>query len=102
MPHEAIGEILVGVAELGLEAASGSDNKKSGMGCLIMTIILLLLVGSIYYLTTRETEQPKHGLVTKKLPNYKMVIRTKNGEDVYTINPDLYLNKKEGDSIILK
>jgi hypothetical protein len=40
--------------------------------------------------------------VTKKLPNDKMVIKTKKGEDVYAINPDLYLNKKEGDSIILK
>lgn len=58
MAHEAIGEIIVGVAELGLEAAGGSGNK--------------------------------------------MVIRTQKGEDVYTINPDLYLNKKEGDSIILK
>lgn len=102
MPHEAIGEILVGVAELGLEAASGSDNKKSGMGCLFMTIILCLIIGGVYYLATREPEPPKHGLVTKKLPNNKMVIRTQKGEDVYTINPDLYLNKKEGDSIILK
>lgn len=42
------------------------------------------------------------GLVTKKLSNNKMVIRPQKSEDVYTINPDLYLNKKEGDSIILK
>lgn len=102
MAGEIIGELIAGVAEIGIEAAGSSNNKKSGMGCLFMTIILCLIIGGVYYLATREPEPPKHGLVTKKLPNNKMVIITQKGEDVYTINPDLYLNKKEGDSIILK
>ena len=101
MPHEAIGELIVGVAEVGLEAAGSANNKKSGFGCLIMTIILVFLIWGVYYITTKEPTPPTKGLVTKKLPNNKMVIRTQEGEDVYTINSDLYLNKKEGDSIIL-
>ena len=101
MADEIIGELIVGVAEIGLEAASGSDRKKSAMGCLFMTIILCLLIGGIYYITTIELEPPIKGVVTKKLPNDKMVIKTQKGEDVYTINSDLYLNKKEGDSITI-
>lgn len=102
MPHEAIGEIIAGVAEIGIEAAGSSNNKKNGIGCLITTILLILICGGVYFIATAEPRTPTRGLVTKKLPNNKMVIRTQKGEDVYTINPDLYLNKKEGDSIILK
>jgi hypothetical protein len=41
MPHEAIGELIVGVAEVGLEAAGSASDRKSGLGCLFMTIILI-------------------------------------------------------------
>jgi hypothetical protein len=101
MPNEAIGEVIVGVAELGLEAASGATDKKSCLGCLFMTFIFILLIGGLFYVSTKETT-PTKGLVTKKLPNNKTVIITQEGENVYTINPDLYLNKQVGDSIILK
>jgi hypothetical protein len=54
MPHEAIGEILVGIAEIGVEAATSSDNKKNGCGCLIATVIILgIIVVGFYYLTTK-------------------------------------------------
>lgn len=102
MPHEAIGEILGGVLEVGFDAASSSDKKNSGIGCLVITILLALVIGGVYFMVTEKPTQPTHGLVTKKLPNDKMVIKTKKGEDVYTITHELYLNKKEGDSIILK
>jgi hypothetical protein len=101
MAGEIIGELIAGVAEVGLEAAVNGNDRKSGMGCLFMTIVLLILIGGVYYIATKEPTPPTKGLVTKKLPNNKMVIRTQEGEDVYTINSDLYLNKKEGDSIIL-
>lgn len=104
MAGEIIGELIAGVAEIGIEAAGSSNNKKSGVGCLMITILLILICVGVYFIATAERPQPTqptHGLVTKKLPNNKMVIRTQEGEDVYTINSDLYLNKKEGDSIIL-
>jgi hypothetical protein len=51
MPHEAIVEIIGGVAEMGLEAATTSKDGKSGCGCLILTIIVVgLLVAAYYYL----------------------------------------------------
>lgn len=102
MAGEIIGDLIVGVAEIGIESAVSTDNKKAGLGCLFMTIVLCLVIGGAYYLATRELEPPTKGLVTKKLPNNKMVIKTQKGEDIYNITPDLYLNKKEGDSIILK
>jgi hypothetical protein len=102
MAGEIIGDLIVGVAEIGIESAVSTDNKKAGLGCLFMTIVLCLVIGWAYYLATREPEPPTKGLVTKKLPNNKMVIKTQKGEDIYNITPDLYLNKKEGDSIILK
>lgn len=50
MPHEAIIEIVAGIAEVGVEAALESKDKKSGFGCLIITIILIgLLVAAYYY-----------------------------------------------------
>ena len=101
MPHEAIGEILGGIAEVGFEAASSSDRKNSGLGCLVITLLLLLVIGGLYIMATEKPTPPTHGLVTKKLPNDKMVVKTKKGEDVYTITHELYLNKKGGDSIIL-
>lgn len=102
MAGEIIGDLIVGVAEIGIESAVSTDNKKDSLGCLFMTIVLCLVIGGVYYLATREPEPPTKGLVTKKLPNNKMVIKTQKGEDIYNITPDLYLNKKEGDSIILK
>ena len=51
MPHEAIIEIVAGIAEMGIEAAVDSKDKKSGCGCLILTIIVVgLLVAAYYYL----------------------------------------------------
>jgi hypothetical protein len=102
MAGEIIGELIAGVAEIGIEAAGSSNNKKSGAGCLIMTILLILIFVGVYFIATSEPPPPTHGIVTKKLPDDKMVIKTKKGEDVYTITHELYLNKKEGDSIILK
>ena len=102
MAGEIIGELIAGVAEIGIEAAGSSNNKKSGMGCLVITILLALVIAGVYFMVNEKPAQPTHGLVTKKLPNDKMVIKTKKGEDVYTITHELYLNKKEGDSIILK
>jgi hypothetical protein len=101
MPHEAIGEILGGILEVGVNAATDSDRKTSGIGCLLMTVILVLIIGGVYYVTTQKPSRPIHGLVTKKLPNDKMVIKTEKGEDVFSITHELYLNKREGDSIIL-
>lgn len=101
MAGEIIGELIAGMAEIGIETAGSSNNKKSGVGCLIMVILLMLICVGVYFIATAERPQPTHGLVTKKLPDDKMVIKTKKGEDVYTITHELYLNKKEGDSIIL-
>lgn len=54
MPHEIIGELIVGVIEAGAEAASESKNSKQGCGCLIATVIILgIIVVGFYYLTTK-------------------------------------------------
>lgn len=97
MAGEIVGELIMG----GLEMATSGDNKKSGLGCFIMIIILTLIGGGIYFIAIAEPKPPTRGLITKKLPNDNMVIKTKKGEDVYTITHELYLNKKVGDSIIL-
>ena len=101
MAHEIVGELIVGGLEMAGEMATSGDNKKSGWGCFIMLIILTLIGVGIYYIATAEPKPPTRGLITKKLPDDKMVVKTKKGEDVYTITHELYLNKKEGDSIIL-
>jgi hypothetical protein len=101
MPHEAIVDIIGGVLEVGFDSAVNSNKKSSGIGCLVITILLALVIGAVYLMVDQIPTMPIHGLVTKKLPNDKMVIKTKKGEDVYTITHELYLNKKVNDSIIL-
>jgi hypothetical protein len=101
MAGEIVGELIMGGLEMAGEMATSGDNKKSGWGCFIIIIILTLIGVGIYFIATAEPTPPTRGLVTKKLPDDKMVVRTKKGEDVYTITHELYLNKKEGDSIIL-
>ena len=101
MAGEIVGELIMGGLEIAGEMATSGDNKKSGWGCFIMLIILTLISVGIYFITIEEPKPPTRGLVIKKLPNDNMVVKTKKGEDVYIITHELYLNKKEGDSIIL-
>lgn len=54
MPHEIIGEVIVAIAEVGIEAASNSKNEKNGCGCLIATVVILgIIFVGFYYLTTK-------------------------------------------------
>jgi hypothetical protein len=101
MALEIVGELIMGGLELGGEMATSGDNKKSGWGCFIIIIILTLIGVGIYFIAIEVPKPPTRGLITKKLPNDNMVIKTKKGEDVYIITHELYLNKKVGDSIIL-
>lgn len=101
MAGEIVGELIMGGLEIAGEMATSGDNKKSGWGCFIMLIILTLISVGIYFIAIEEPKPPTRGLVIKKLPNDNMVVKTKKGEDVYIITHELYLNKKEGDSIIL-
>jgi len=101
MAGEIIGELIMGGLEMAGEMATSGNSKKSGWGCFIMSIVLILICVGVYFIATAEPTPPTKGLITKKLPDDKMVVKTKKGEDVYTITHELYLNKKEGDSIIL-
>lgn len=104
MPHEIIGELIVGGVELGAEMAAGGDNNKNPLrGCLIMIILIGILSFGVYYYITNVPQRPQttKGLVTKKLTDDRVLVKTKTDEDVYTITHELYLNKKVGDSIIL-
>lgn len=54
MPHEIIGELIVAIAEVGVDAASTSKNEKRGCGYLIATVIILgIIIVGFYYLTTK-------------------------------------------------
>jgi hypothetical protein len=51
MAEEIIGELIVGIAEIGFDAASTEKNKKNGCGCLIVTVIIIgLIIFGFYYL----------------------------------------------------
>jgi len=103
MPHEAIVEVVAGLAEVGGSMIpSSNDDKKSKLGCLFFVLFGILLCVGIYFIFSPPEKTEIRGLITKKLPNDKMVIKTEDGEDIHTINHELYLNKQEGDSIILK
>lgn len=103
MPEEAIGDLVGGLAEVGVSVlGSSNNNKKTKYGCLLFALFGLILCLGIYFGFFPLEKKEIRGLITKKLPNDKMVIKTEKGEDIHTINHELYLNKQEGDSIILK
>jgi hypothetical protein len=54
MAEELIGELLVGIAEVVADAASTSKNEKHGCGCIITTVIMLVItIIGLYYLTRK-------------------------------------------------
>lgn len=102
MPHEILGA-LIGVAAEGAIIGAGSDDKKNGCGCMVLCVLFIALICGLYYYCEYVVE-PKpelKGIVTKKLPNNKVLVKTKTGEDVYTITNELYVNKIAGDSITI-
>jgi hypothetical protein len=47
-----------------------------------------------FYDMTYTNHEPLKGIINNKLPNNKVLVKTVNGEDVYVITNELYLNKK--------
>ena len=86
---EVLGEVIIGGIEMGAE--------KNPKGCLITIVLISILLGVCFYFY--EPSQEINGIITKKLPEDRVLVKTKNGEDVYTISHELYLNKKTNDSI---
>jgi hypothetical protein len=68
---------------------------------MIVIILLLIIGGWLYYDMTYTNHEPLKGIINNKLPNNKVLVKTVNGEDVYVITNELYLNKKSGDSITI-
>lgn len=98
MAAEIIGDILGAVFEVGLGAASESKRY----GCLIVLIMLALAGGLVYfYINSIENIPAVKGVITNKLTEDRVLVRTNKGSDVFTITKDLYVNKKVGDSITI-
>jgi hypothetical protein len=54
MAEEIIGELIVAIAEVGVDSFSTSKNEKHGCGCLIATIIIFgITIVGLYYLTRK-------------------------------------------------
>jgi|688.fasta_scaffold2283661_2 hypothetical protein len=54
MPEEIIGELIVAIAEVGVDSFSTHKNEKFGCGCLISILILLgITMVGLYYLTRK-------------------------------------------------
>lgn len=48
--EELIGEVIVGIVEIGAESASESSNKKDGCGCFIAVVIVAVIITIAYFL----------------------------------------------------
>jgi hypothetical protein len=80
------------------------DDLKNGCISTIMVMLCLLIITAIYFGGSpihKVSKTKIYGIITNKLPNDRVVIKTIKNEDVYTISNELYINKKIGDSIIL-
>ena len=80
------------------------DDLKNGCISTIMVMLCLLIITAIYFGGSpihKVSKTKIYGIITNKLPNNLVVIKTIKNEDVYTISNELYINKKIGDSIIL-
>jgi len=83
---------------------SAERDILSGCVSSIAVIMCLVLIAILYEagLPIHKVSKTKiFGIITNKLPNDRVVIKTIKNEDVYTISNELYINKKIGDSIIL-
>lgn len=95
MAGEIIGDVIGAILEVALGAAT--ESKK--YGCLIMLVILLLIGGLIYFVVDYKEKHPIKGIIMNKLSNDRVLLKTKNGDDVFVITRELYRNKEVGDSI---
>lgn len=101
MAGEIVGELL-GAAVEGAMLSGGDNDKKSSAGCLIFFIIIIAIgVFSLVHFGKSVDSAIVKGVITHKLKNNQVLLRTKNGEDLYHISEALYENKKVGDSLIL-
>ncbi len=48
MPHEAVGEILVGLLEMGIEAGT-NGNKNNKPSCMVAIVIFMIIIGVVIY-----------------------------------------------------
>ena len=79
-------------------------NVQNGCASTIVVILCLVFITIIYFAGSpihKVSKTKIYGIITNKLPNNLVVIKTIKNEDVYTISNELYINKKIGDSIIL-
>jgi hypothetical protein len=95
-------------AELIFAVGEGAAGSKSKGGCFITIVLLLLLVGGVYWYCESENKQNQleyvvKGVVKDKLSNNTIVIESNGIKNPYTLSKELYDNKFVGDSIrILK
>ena len=95
---DGIEVLLEGGLELGFAVFDGKGTKKK-FGCLVFIVIACLIGWIIWY--NPEAPIKINGLITKKLSEDRVLLRTRTKEDVYTITHELYSNKKVGDSLTI-
>jgi hypothetical protein len=96
---DGVDVLFEGVAELGFAVLADGD-KKSRIGCLVFIVLACLIGWLVWY----NYEGPANikGVITNKLSNDRILLKTDVNEDVYTITHELYVNKKVGDTITIK
>ena len=102
MDGEILGEIVGGLAEA---AINSRDDDKKGCGCLIF-IGIIAIVAILLILWNDSHPQPvKHdyirGKIVYKLDKDEVLLESVGSKKVYHISHELYLNKKEGDSLCI-
>jgi len=98
---EIIGEIIGGAIE---GAAYGTDDKK-GCGCLIAIVVMIILGFVIYfaYFNDKPVVVPHKtcGKIIYKLENDSILLDVRGKKKIYHVSHDLFINKKENDSICI-
>lgn len=94
---DVAGEVLV--------TGAMSNDDKEKRGCAIFFIVLLLIIGGVilyYSYSDEKVDNNIKGVVLYKMSDNRLLIKTNEGEKIYTVTQELYTNKNVNDSIILK
>lgn len=97
-------DFLGDMASEALTTTALSDDKKTKGGCFIVFLLLILIIGLVIYFSYKE-ETPNEmvkGVVIYKMSDNRLLVKTSDGENVFTVTQELYTNKNINDSITLK
>lgn len=101
---DGLEDVLGDIAGEVLATSAISNDRKEKVGCFFLFLIIIAVIGGIIYFSSKKeaSDELIKGVVLYKMSDNRLLVKTKDGENIYTVTQELYTNKNVKDSIILK